>query len=173
PRGLGAFRFQAELREPRLKPEQPARGTGRGSINFSGARQDPLARAEGLLKVVRGKADFLLRQGQSKFLPHRTAHPRIATRIRRPAPLVEAAEDDEVGAPEPPFDRAPYAKARMQAKGRAHHPPAHQRAEELRPGCRAEILKHVGGTEKLGEECRRRLAEAAPPERGLRLALGR
>ncbi len=119
-----------------------------------------------------GEADFLFRQRQPEFFPHRAAHPRITSGIRWPASLIQATKNNQIGAAKPSFNRAPDLQTRMQPVLRAHHPPAHQVIEKLRPGRRIELINHIGSPQQLRDEPGRGLAEVALPESRLLFPIG-
>src|SRR3546814_3720402 len=68
---------------------------------------DLLGGAHRLGEIMGGEADAPFRRRQAEIAPHRPAEPGIDGRVRRPAPFVEAAEDQEVGMLQPCLKRAP------------------------------------------------------------------
>ena len=65
-----------------------------------------------------GETDTPFRQRQAEMPAHRPSHPWIALRFRRPRAIVQAAEDDKVGALQTRLKRSQYRKPRVFAVAR-------------------------------------------------------
>ena len=108
-----------------------ARRHGRRAGDLGGVRQDHVARAEQLRKVVRRKADAALRQIKAEVEPHRAAEPGIGPAFRRPGSFDQAAEHDAVAFGEPRFERSEDAHAHAGLGGATHDAAGESRGKQF------------------------------------------
>jgi hypothetical protein len=79
---------------------------------------------------MRGDTDPPLGRRQAEGAAHRARQPGVARRVTRPGPLVESAEDDEIGLLQPCLEQAPDGEPGMPAVVWTYHRPSDQRLEE-------------------------------------------
>ncbi len=102
------------------EPVQPARRHGLRLGVAHRARQHDLGRRRGQHEIMRSKADPPLGRHEAHGHPHRPVQPGIGRGQRRPDPVIEAPEHDQIRSFGPRLAGAADHNARMRCDGLAH-----------------------------------------------------
>ena len=156
--------MQSDCLQYRIEAKKPARRHRRNTFVPRSAGQRYLRRPQRLGKIVRGYSDGALRQGNPELPPHLPGHPRVVLGRRRPAALVQTAENDQVGLLQSRFEETPDRQPRMPAEYRPHDRIGGQRLEQSRIMPAGQRRKVARGIDQFMAEARGRLARRLMPE---------
>lgn len=118
-----------QVARQRRQPQPEARRDRRVAAAAHRARHHHLARRKGAREIMGRHPLLPLGRGEAQHPPDTGSKPGVGALLRRPAPLVEPAQNHQIGALQPRLQQPPDEQPRMPAIGGADTLAAHQVGE--------------------------------------------